>query len=60
MSGQQPTNHNFHAGLQRQVARNLIVTVNYNYHYGRNQFVSGGVAGPNAIPLSALAASRQT
>lgn len=54
MSGQQPTTQNFHVGLQRQVARNLIVTANYNYHYGRNQFVSGGVAGPNAIPLTAL------
>ncbi len=52
--GFQPTSQNFTIALQRQLAKNLIATVNFNRQYAKNQFVGSNLANPNAIPLSAL------
>ncbi len=54
VSGAQPNAQNFQIRLQRQMARNLILTVQYNRQYGRNEFVNGNLANPNAIPLENL------
>ena len=50
----QPTTQNVTIQIQRQLARNLILTANFNRQYGRNQFVGSNLANPNAIPLTAL------
>jgi hypothetical protein len=50
----QPTSMNFTVALQRQIAKNLIATVNFNRQYGRNQFTGSNLVNPNAIPLDAL------
>jgi hypothetical protein len=53
-SHRQPMNHNVGGSLQRQLAKNLILTVSFNRSYGKDQPVGRNAANPNAIPLSAL------
>src|ERR1700682_1095442 len=53
-SHRQPMNQDHSASLQRQLAKNLILTVSYNHSDGKNQPVGRGNVNPNAIPLSAL------
>lgn len=53
-SNRQPTTQNFNASIQRQLAPFLILTVSYNYQYGRNERVGSNAANPNALSLSAL------
>jgi len=54
-SHRQPMNQNVGGSLQRQLAKNLILTVSFNRSYGKDQPVGRGTVNPNAIPLSALA-----
>lgn len=54
-SHRQPMNQNFSANLQRQLAKNLVLTVSYNHSDAKDQPVGRGNVNPNAIPLSALA-----
>jgi hypothetical protein len=54
VSGIQPMAQNFQIRLQRQLAKNLILTMQYNRQYGRNEFVNQNLANPNAIPLENL------
>ncbi len=54
VSGIEPTSMNYTIRLQRQLAKNLILTMNYNRVYGKNQFVNQNLAAPNAIPLENL------
>jgi len=53
-SHRMPQNQSLFASLQRQLAKNLILTVSYNHEEGKNQTVGRGNVNPNAIPLSAL------
>ncbi len=53
-SGIQPNAQNFQIRIQRQLAKNLILTAQYNRQYGRNEFVNGNLANPNAIRLENL------
>ncbi len=54
VSGIQPTSQTFQIRIQRQLAKNLILTANYNLQIGKNQFVNQQLASPNAIPLENL------
>ncbi|MFM2124667.1 MAG: hypothetical protein RL328_1118, partial [Acidobacteriota bacterium] len=54
VSGIEPSAMNYQVRLQHQLAKNLILTVNYNRQYGKNQFVNQNLAAPNAIPLENL------
>ncbi len=49
VSGAQPTSQTFQIRLQRQLAKNLILSVNYNRNYGKNQFANNNLSNPNAI-----------
>lgn len=55
ISGIQPMNQTFQIRLQRQLARNLILSANFNVQYGRNEFVQQNAANPNALRLENLA-----
>lgn len=54
ISGTMPVTNNYGVNLQRQVAKNLILSVNANWNFGKNQFVGSNLANPNAIPLDNL------
>jgi hypothetical protein len=54
-SGIQPMAQNFQVRLQRQLARNLILSAQYTLQYGKNEFVNQNLANPNAIPTENLA-----
>ncbi len=54
VSGIQPTSNSYNINLQRQVAKNLIVSGYFNAQYGKNQYVGSNLANPNAIPLENL------
>jgi len=45
---------NIFTSVQRQLAKNLILTTSYNRSDGKNQPIGRGNVNPNAIPLSAL------
>jgi hypothetical protein len=54
VSGAQPSANSYNINLQRQVAKNLIVSGYYNWQYGKNQYTGTNLANPNAIPLENL------
>ncbi|MEO5924456.1 MAG: hypothetical protein ABIR70_11575 [Bryobacteraceae bacterium] len=53
-SGRQPVGVSYNINLQRQLAKNLIVSGFYNRNYGRDQYVGSNLANPNAISLENL------
>ena len=54
VSGTQPIYNNFGISLQRQLAKNLILSGNFNYNQNKNEYVDSNLANPNAIPLENL------
>lgn len=54
VSNRQPTQQNFEASIQRQLAPFLILTVTGRYEYTRNQLLGRNTINPNAVPLDAL------
>lgn len=49
-----PSSNTFQVRIQRQLAKNLILSATYNLQEGHNQLVNQQLAQPNAIPLENL------
>lgn len=54
ISGTQPISLNYGVNLQKQIAKNLILSINANWNAGKNQYVGSNLVNPNAIPLDNL------
>jgi hypothetical protein len=54
VSGTQPTGTYAGINLQRQLAKNLILSGYIDLNYGKDQYVGSNLVNPNAIPLENL------